>query len=437
MKIPLAYQAAAAVALCLTPGLAPAQTTALLGDAGGLRPALAAHGITLSANDSENLLGNTVGGVKQGATMQGVTTLALQIDTAKAFNLPGGTINISAVQLHGRVLSPYYLSTLQTANGNESDNATRLWELWLDQRIGNADVKLGQQSIDNEFITSTYSALFVNTAAGWPLLPTNNMYAGGPAFPLSSLGVRLRDSLNPSLTLLAGVFDDNPPGKPFANDPQSKDAGGLRFNLNTGALFIAEAQFASAQTATYKLGLWYDTAAFPDQEYGTDGLSLANTASNGTPVFHHGNMAVYGVGDQTIWQNSAGQALSLFGRVEVAPQTDENLIGWSFNTGLSLAAPFIARPHDTAGLDISLGQISPRAAGLDRDTGLYTGTSTPIRGTEALFELTYQAQATPWLTMQPVVQWVVHPGAGINNPAAPGQVLKNEVVAGVRAVTSF
>jgi hypothetical protein len=63
----------------------------LLGDMGGLRPALGDYGITLGFNDTENLLGNVSGGVKQGATMQGVTTATLQIDTGKAFARDDGT----------------------------------------------------------------------------------------------------------------------------------------------------------------------------------------------------------------------------------------------------------------------------------------------------------------------------------------------------------
>lgn len=180
-------------ALALGPGRACAQS-ALLGPIGGLRPALAVHGVTLGLTDTENALANISGGVKQGATLQGVTTATLQIDTGKAFGLPGGTFYVSALQIHGSSLSPGYLNDLQTASGTEASNATRLWELWFDQSFdhGAADLKIGQQSIDQEFIVSTNSALFVNTMAGWPLVPSADLYAGGPAYPLSALGVRLR-----------------------------------------------------------------------------------------------------------------------------------------------------------------------------------------------------------------------------------------------------
>ena len=197
-----------------TPALAQDANTGLLGSIGGLRTVLGDYGISFGLNDSENLLGNLSGGVKTGATMQGVTTMTVDVDTGKAFGLQGGTFHTSALQIHGSPLSASYLDNLQAANGNEAENATRLWELWYDQQFHNNqfDIKIGQQSIDNDFMISTYSGLFINTMAGWPLVPSDDLYGGGPAYPLSSPGVRLRGEPNGNVTLLAGVFDDNPGG---------------------------------------------------------------------------------------------------------------------------------------------------------------------------------------------------------------------------------
>jgi porin len=423
----------------------PAAAQGVLGDMGGLRTALGNDGVTLGITDSENLLGDPSGGLKRGATMEGVTTATLEMDTSKAFGWQGGTIHVSALQIHGRSFSQYYLGDLQAANGNEGDDATRLWELWVDQvfDFGRADVKLGQQSIDNEFMVSTYSGLFVNTMAGWPLVPSDDLYAGGPAYPLSSLGGRVQYKPADNTTILAGVFDDNPPGDAFDNDPQEKDVGGVRFNLNTGALFIAELQYVTNQPSvgemvqpgqaglagTYKIGFWYDTAGFADQRFGTDGLSLANPGSNGNPRAHHGNYSVYGVVDQTVWQ-AGSRNINVFGRIMGAPDA-ENLIDFFANGGVTVTAPLPGRDNDMAGVDFGIGRVSSRAAGLDADAGL------PKRGTEELFEMTYQAQATPWLVVQPDVQYVVHPGGGVLDPNDPSHQLRNEFVAGVRAIVTF
>ena len=245
------------------------------------------------------------------------------------------------------------------------------------------------------------------------------------------------------------MFDDNPGGGAFGDDAQYLDRNGGLFNLNTGALFIAEFQFAVNEPAvgemvrsdqppsselfgTYKVGFWYDTGFFPDQEYGTDGLSLANPDSDGAPAMHKGDYSVYAVADQTVWQSASdpSRSLNVFGRIMGAPDR-QNLIDFFFNGGLTLAAPLPDRGNDQAGLDFGLGKVSGRAADLDQDQGL------PRQGTEELIELTYQAQVTPWLTVQPDVQYIINPGAGVQDPDDPTHNLQNELVAGARAILTF
>ena len=426
------------------------QRANLLGTIGGLRTALGNEGITFGLTDSENLLANTTGGIKTGATMQGVTTATVDVNTQTLFGLAGGTFHISALQLHGQPISGPYLGSLQAANGNEGENGTRLWEMWYDQSFhyGLFDIKIGQQSIDNEFIGSAYSALFVNTMAGWPLVPSDDLYGGGPAYPLSSLGVRLQVNPAPNQAILAGVFDDNPGGGAFSDDAQQLDGNGAKFNLNTGALFIAEYQYSINQPSmgqmvsaddnsvplpgTYKIGGWYDTGSFPDQRYGTDGLSLANPASNGNPLMHHGNYGIYAVVDQTVWQSpdSTTNNLNVFARIMGAPDS-QNLIDFFVNGGITYAEPIPGRKNDQVGLDFGLGKVSSRAAGLDVDSGL------PRRSTEELFELTYSAQVVPWLVVQPDIQYTINPGGGVLNPNDPTHNIGNELVIGARMVTTF
>ena len=449
--MPAILLATAFGALRIEPAMAQDADAGLLGTMGGLRTVLGDHGITLAVTDSENLLGNLSGGVKHGATMQGVTTGTLDLDTGKVFGLQGGAFHITALQIHGQPISGPYLDNLQAANGNEAEDGTRLWEMWYDQTLdfAKADFKIGQQSIDNEFLVSKYSGLFVNTMAGWPLIPSDDLYGGGPAYPLSSLGARVRYRPADNETILAGVFDDNPGGGAFEDDVQQRDRNGGLFNLNTGALFIAEFQYAinepvvgdmarngqppsSGLPGTYKIGFWYDTGSFPDQEYGEDGLSLADPGSNGNPKLHKGNYSIYGVADQTVWQSAANASrnLNVFGRVMGAPDR-QNLIDFFFNGGVTLGAPLPGRNNDQAGLDFGLGKVGGRAADLDQDQGL------PKQGTEELIELTYQAQVTPWLVLQPDVQYIANPGAGVRNPSDPTHDLRNELVAGARAILTF
>jgi porin len=216
----------------------------LLGDAGGLRSALWNYGITFGIQDTNEVWGNVTGGIKRGASYDGVTLMGVGLDTQRAFGWEGGTINVSAWNIRGRSISTDNLLNLQTASGILAAPTTRLWEVWFQQSFldGRFDVKIGQQSLDQEFMTSQYSGLFLNTMMGWPMVPSADLYAGGPAYPLSSLGIRLRTQLGNGFTALGGVFQDNPPGGPFNADSQllGSTRWGGNFNLRTGALFIAE-----------------------------------------------------------------------------------------------------------------------------------------------------------------------------------------------------
>src|SRR5258708_2568885 len=232
---------------------APAPTglwerSTLFGELGGLRPWLGNYGATLSVQETSEYLRNLSGGVSREGAYDGLTQATLQVDTSKAFGLPGGTFNVSGLQIHGSNLTQRSLLTLQSASGIEAEASTRLWELWYQQSLldGRFDVKLGQQSLDQEFMISQYATPFMNATFGWPVLPSADMPSGGPAYPLSSLGVRFRAKASDAVTVLAGVFDGNPAGS-NTGDPQKQNSSGTKFNLGNGALFIAEVQYAINQ----------------------------------------------------------------------------------------------------------------------------------------------------------------------------------------------
>lgn len=429
----------------------------LLGDAGGVRTALGKYGISIGLQETSEIKGNVTGGVHQGADYNGLTEMSLGLDTGKAFGWQGRTFNVSALQIHGRSLSADNLLNIQTASGIEAERATRLWELWYDQSLldGRMDIKIGQQSIDSEFMGSEGAGLFLNTMMGWPVVPSYDLYAGGPAYPLSSLGVRFRGQIGNNVTVLGGVFDDNPPGGPFDDDRQVRGAeqSGTKFNVNTGALFIAEVQYALNQPrlgqmarpgetaglpGIYKLGGWYDTASFPDQRFDTLGLSLADPNSTGNPRTRRGNWSIYGVADQMVWRpDPAGpRAVSIFARIMGAPG-DRNFINFGLNAGVTLKAPLPGRDEDTFGIGYGLAAVSGAAGRLDKDTATYTGGYTPRRGTESFVEVTYQCQAAPWWTVQPDFQYVFMPGGGIANPNNPTQRIGNEAILGLRTNIVF
>ena len=431
------------------------RSSELFEDLWGLRTKLSQHGITLAIEETSELLGNVSGGTRKGFNYDGLTQVQLQMDTQRAFGHHGGLLNISALNIHGSNLSSNNLQTLQTASGIEAQPSTRLWELWYQQKFldeDRLDVKVGQQSLDQEFMVSTNALAFVNTMFGWPMLPSADLPGGGPAYPLSALGARISARPVNGVTLLAGVFNGSPVKHDNGGDPQLQNHRGTSFALGGGTLAIAELQFSYPRLGsmvepgestplgwTYRIGAWYDSQNFADQRYGQDGLSLASAQSSGQALQHHGNYAWYAVGDQLLWRDEKdpNHTLAGFVRVMGTPLKDRNLIDFSLNAGLLLRSPFRYRTDDNFGIGVGYAHVSAQAAGLDADTVRFAGQGLPVRSSERFIEITYQYQLRPWIQLQPDLQYVFNPGGGIPDPSNPTQRLRNELVLGVRANIAF
>ena len=127
-----------------------------------------------------------------------------------------------------------------------------------------------------------------------------------------------------------------------------------------------------------------------------------------------------------------------FLRATAAPD-DRNLINFSFEAGLTYQGLVASRPDDTVGLGIAYGRISPQAAAYDRDVVAVTGMAMPIRDYETAIELTYRMQVVPNWTIQPDLQYIVHPGGNVPNPNDPSgaTAIPNALVLGLRTVLKF
>jgi porin len=420
----------------------PDYSANLFGDLGGFREAFAKIGGTLQATETSEVFANPYGGLKPGADYDGLTTVTVQIDTKAAFKWDGGLFNVSLLNLHGDNFSTSHIGSLQTISGVQGDRATRLWEAWYDQKFGDMfDLRFGQQSLDVEFDNSPSGAYFVNSLFGWPAFDALDLPGGGPAFPLSALGVRGRWQSG-AWTVLAGVFSGEP--APNTNpDPQHANPYGLSFPLN-GVLAIAEAQYAVGQgkdeyPGLYKFGAWYDSLSFSDLRYNVFGQPLADPTVNPAPRSHNGDIGFYGLADQMVWRGTEKErTLNLFLRTNYTPLSDRNLVTLGANGGLALHDPLPGRKDDTFDLGFGIVQLSNSAIGASTDYALYNpGVFAPKRSYEAVFEATYQYQVTPYAQIQPDVQYVHNIAGGVVDPLQPGRLLGDVLIGGLRVNVTF
>lgn len=395
-------------------------------------------GIECGAIYTGEVLANMSGGLRRGAIYDGKLETFVKADLAKSIGWAGLTFYANSFQLHGSGrLRRDYVGNLVTISNIEALQTTRLSELWLEQSLlnGALSVRIGQLAADTEFFFSRYGAHFVNS--DWPTIASSNLPSGGPAYPLSTPGVRLKIEPTKDMAFLLAVFNGDPAG-PGQGDEQERNRFGLNFRIQDPAFVMAELQYSSNQdksstglASALKLGAWAHFGRFDDQRFDLYGISLASPLSSGSPFRHRGNGGVYGIVDQQLYRPPGGDASSglvVYTRISASP-SDRNLIESYFEGGTIASGLVPGRPDDRFGVAVIHARISAAASALDRDAALLTGLSQPIRDHETTVELSYQAQLRSNWTIQPLFQHVWHPSGSAAIPDA--------TVLGIRTVITY
>jgi len=239
-----------------------------------------------------------------------------------------------------------------------------------------------------------------------------------------------------------GVFNGDPADR-SSGLPNTRNSSGTAFRLDGGTFVIGEVQHKVGREdglpGTYKLGAWYNSNVFPDQRRATSGLSLAAAqASAGSPGRgRRGDWSVYAIGDQLVWRKPGtnDEGIGVFAHLQGAPG-DRNLVNFFVSTGVTWKGLVPGRADDTAGLAFGLARISDTASQLDRSTRTQVP-GFPIRRHESVLELTYQAQVSPWLQLQPTAQYLFNLNGGVPNPNQPARRLGDAAVLGLRTEITF
>jgi porin len=402
-------------------------------------------GVAFSATYIGEVLGNPSGGIRQGVIYTGRLDLGTDIDLEKLVGWSGATFHANIYQIHGDGLSRDYIGNLMLVSGVEALPATRLYELWIEQSLlgGRLLIKVGQQPSDVEFIDSKYDDIFSNSALGWPGITGVILPSGGPSPPLAVPGIRIKAQLSDSITAYFAVFDGDaaPPGP---DDPQIKNPHGLLFRVNDPPWFIGQLkygfQLGDALPGSITGGAWYHMGTFDDQHLTAQGVSLADPAGSGEPANLRRNQGVFAVYEQKLAKSALDpdKGIGFFTRFSVSP-SDRNLINLYIDGGVQFSGFSESRPNDKIGVALTYARISDAARQLDRDVQQFTGIATPVRDFEGILELTYVAEVKPGVLVQPIFQYVMHPGGGVVDPDDPTQIhrIKDATVFGVRTTITF
>jgi porin len=417
----------------------------LTGDWNGGRTALKNDGIDITLNYIGETFGVLSGGLNRRASYEGRFEFSADADLQKLIGWRGAAAHVTVYQIHnggfnaadnvGSISDPSNIVALAT---------TRLFTAWLEQSFGDrVSVRVGQLAADDEFFTSDTAGGLINGTFGWGDVLAANMINGGPAYPLATPGARLKVNPTDNLTVLAAVFSGDPAGAHCNDEPQRCNRHGTTFSFSGGALWIGELQYAVNQgknvpglPGVYKIGAWYATAHFADQHYGVDAagnkISLADPAAVGA-FNHSGDWGIYAVADQMVWREGE-RSLNLFLRGGFSP-SDRNLVSYYVDGGAGFKGLLPGRADDVLTFGVAYAKISADAIAADNDA-LALAPPYAVRDDEIVFELDYAAQIAPWWTVQPDIQYIVHPNGG-QNPNDPTLALEDAFVVGLRSTIKF
>jgi porin len=376
--------------------------------------------------------------------------------------IKGLTGHINGFLPSGESFSGHYGGDLGTVSNIEFYNSARIFEAWLQQDFldGKFSIRAGSLALDEEFAGSEYSSLFLNSSFGADTAMSANMPV--PIFAITAPGVRLKVQATESLYVQAAIYDGNPaPG--FFGDPSIGSASSTEFNRHgtdwslrndEGSLWIVEAGYVvnapgeaeeapaaapdGKTVAGKKACCKHDgkSAPAPKAERGlfgsyklgyarhTDSFADFGALSRGALRNKGSNSVIYGVVDQEIWREAGteDQGLGLFARAMFAPEA-QNTVDYAFEAGVVYKGLIPGRDEDSIGLGYAHIHISDDFAALAAAPGV------PNFDHEGIIELTYSAQITPWLAVQPDVQYIIHPGAS--------NAQSDEWAVGLRASIAF
>ena len=275
----------------------------------------------------------------------------------------GGRLAVSAVDIGSGQPSQRYVGALQAVSNFEAEPATRLFQLWYRQQFDWSDsqFKGGLIDMNQDFVAVDSAATLLNASFG--LMPTLSANFPASTYPEPGFGLEVAAAWQQWQYQL-GLFQADP-----------TDRGNL---FQHGQLVIGEMGYewtaGGKSWGHYKFGVWQYRQSDADLE--------------GVPANDSG---VYGIVDQTLFRHGARDR-SVFVQAGASPKS-ANPVPYYLGAGLQLRAPFRQRP-DYLFAD---GVAHARIRG-DNSTA------------ETACEFSYIIRAYRFASLQPDLQYVIHPG---------------------------
>ncbi len=351
--------------------------------------------LSLTLRDTVDVWRNLQGGVRVGYTTLNKGFLGATLN-GDAVNLPGFKAHGSILRINGETFSISRTGDIQTASNIEALSAVRLFDLWVEQRLGSSGVTArgGLMDLNETFDDIDPAGLFLNSSQGIGADIARSGRNGPSIYPVSALGAQVGWTPAKALSLHAAMFDGVP-----GDLAHPKRFVAVKLNRRNGALLIGQADYHFGRDGQASLGVWRYTAPFE---------TVADPARRA-----HGRPGVYGFVEGSLpgpWSPSGWVRVGVAdGRVQV--------VSGYFGAGVVWTPP--GRPDDRFGVAVARAAIGGPAR---RTMGLPKA--------ETAWEASYSYRLNDVITLQPDVQYIVNPALG------PGRV-PNALAVGLRIQAEF
>jgi porin len=385
-----------------------------------VRAAFAQRGVLYGVNWIGEYFNVLSGGNSRGPSFDGRLEVYTDVDLEKLIGWKGGAFHANGYYIHGIGPSTEHVGNLFAVSNVEALETVRLFEIWFEQSLldDKLKVRVGQLGADSDFFISQTATQFFNGTFGWAGIVAADMTQGGPAYPLTSLGVRAAYSPTDNLTILAAVFNGSP-ADPNAEDPQKDNRHGTEFRLGDPPLVMIEGQFKYdvGLPGTAKLGGWKQFNHYAPEFLNPDILDT--------------DYGLYGIIDQQIWKGGDDRGVSVFARVSGSPDK-QSLISAYVDTGIVFTGFVPGRSKDSFGAAFGYGAISN-----DLRKQQIADAEPVVSDFESVLEINYLAHIRPGFSIVPDFQYIWNPGGRIASEADPAKPIEDSAVIGVRTNISY
>lgn len=366
---------------------------------------LSDEGVDLTLKYEGDVAAVVSGGKSRGADYAQQLELNVNADWNKIAGVKGLTSTVTFVNRLGQSAARDHagdeLFQFEPMYGGTHHAIIHLVQAFADWKSGKGtfDIAAGRLPVGNDFGTSPYYCEFMNTAlCGYPhSLPAKR---GFSAFPNSTWGGRVRVAPNSQWYVQGGAYQVRPQyGGKYGFDWGWSGTTGAYFPVEIGW----EPSFGSDElNGHYKVGLTTDTSRYDDLLYDANGVPFP--ISGNLPVKHGGRHSVYLLADQMVHRNGNGpeNGLVLLGGLVASDKTTSKISRFGF-AAVRDQGIISGRKDDVAGVMIAHARIS------DRLTTEQDLSGDPLQTGEWVVEAMYRIAVAKGLTVQPDVQYLVHP----------------------------